>query len=395
MNKSEVFIVSAARTPIGNFCGSLSSYKGSQLGSLAIKAALGRANVAPEDVSEVIMGQALVAGQGQNPARQAAINAGIPYSVPACNVGMLCGSGMKALCLAYQAICCNEAEIVVAGGQESMTQAPHVIQMRNGVKMGKAELTDSMLGDGLMCAFCNIHMGETAENIAKQYSIKREEQDKFAEECQKKTEEAQSKHLFDKEIVPVNYTVGKEVKTLTKDEFPKSGVTMESLAKLRPVFLKDGGTVTAGNASGINDGAAAVVLVSEKKLKEKNLKPLAKVVGFSQAGIEPSVMGLGPVSAVKKLLEKIQWKIEDVDLFELNEAFAAQSLAVVKDLGVDMNKVNVNGGALALGHPIGASGCRIVVTLLHALEQRGKTKGVASLCIGGGMGIAMAVERCS
>ncbi|XP_062533643.1 acetyl-CoA acetyltransferase, cytosolic-like [Armigeres subalbatus] len=387
----EVYIVSAARTPIGNFLGTLSSLTAADLGAVAVKEVLNRANVPPADVDEVILGQALSAGQGQNPARQASLKAGIPKEVPAFLINMLCGSGLKTVALGYQAIRSGDANVVVAGGQESMSKAPHVLHLRSGTKMGEAKMVDTMLSDGLTDAIYDLHMGVTAENLAKEFEITREQQDAFATKSQQLTEESQSKGYFNDEIVAVSVPSRKETITFDKDEFPKHGTTVESLAKLKPCFIKDG-TVTPGNASGINDSAAAVLLMSGEEVQKRSAKPLAKIVAFSQTGICPKVMGAGPISAVQKVLDKAGWKLDDVDLFELNEAFAAQSLAVNKGLGVNPEKVNVGGGAIALGHPIGASGCRVLVTLLYALKRTGGKKGVASLCVGGGMGVAMAVE---
>ncbi|XP_017104042.2 acetyl-CoA acetyltransferase, cytosolic [Drosophila bipectinata] len=389
---SDVYIVSAARTPIGSFNGSLSKLKASDLGSVVIQEVLRRANVTGQQVSEVILGQALNAGQGQNPARQASLKAGLPIQVPAYGINMLCGSGLKTVALGYQAIRSGDASIVVAGGQESMSLAPHVMLLRQGVKMGPGTLVDSMIHDGLTDAMENIHMGITAENLAEQYNISREEQDAYAVKSQNRAEEAQKNGFFDKEIVPVEIKDRKGTQIFNKDEYIKPGSTVEGIQKLRAAF-KEGGSITAANASGVNDSAAAVLLASAEEVAKNGLKPLAKIVGWTQSGIEPKVMGLGPVTAVEALLTKIGWKREEVDLYELNEAFAAQSLAVLHDLKLDASKVNVNGGAIALGHPIGASGARVLVTLLYALERTGGRRGIASLCIGGGMGIALAVER--
>nr|CAD7456795.1 unnamed protein product [Timema tahoe] len=393
MSDTKVVIVSAVRTPIGSLCGSLSSLKAHELGAIAIQEALARANVEPPEVSEVIMGQVLTAGQGQNPARQAAVKAGCPYSVTAYTVNMLCGSGLKSVVLGAQAIQNGDSSIVVSGGQESMSQSTHTIHMRAGVKLGDSTLTDSLLGDGLTDAFCHIHMGETAENVARQYKLSREEQDQLATESQARTSNAQERGLFKKELISVTVPGRKGAVVVDKDEFPRPTTTLEALGKLKPAFVKVGGTVTAGNSSGINDGAAALVLMSEELAQKRGVTPLGRVVAYAQAGVEPSVMGLGPIPAVTRALERAGWNIADVDLFEMNEAFAAQALAVVRELGLSPSKVNVNGGAISLGHPIGASGARILVTLLHALEQTGGKKGVASLCIGGGMGIAVCVER--
>uniref|UniRef100_A0A182RNK6 Acetyl-CoA acetyltransferase n=1 Tax=Anopheles funestus TaxID=62324 RepID=A0A182RNK6_ANOFN len=388
---TEVFIVSAARTPIGNFMGTLASLSAADLGAAAVKGVLQRAGVDPADVNEVILGQALTAGQGQNPARQASMKAGVPKEVPAYNINMLCGSGLKTVALGYQAIRVGDANVVVAGGQESMSKAPHVIHLRGGTKMGEAKMVDSLLNDGLTDAFHDLHMGVTAENLAAEYSISREAQDTFAAKSQQLAEESQQKGYFTEEIVPVEVPGRKETIRLAVDEYPKHGTTMDGLAKLRPCFIKDG-TVTPGNASGINDSAAAVLLMSAEEVKKRDAKPLAKIVAYAQTGICPKTMGAGPISAVQAVLQKAEWKMDDVDLFELNEAFAAQALAVNKGLGVDPTKVNVGGGAIALGHPIGASGCRVLVTLLYALKRTGGKKGIASLCVGGGMGVAMAVE---
>uniref|UniRef100_A0A2M4AH98 Putative acetyl-coa acetyltransferase n=1 Tax=Anopheles triannulatus TaxID=58253 RepID=A0A2M4AH98_9DIPT len=387
----EVFIVSAARTPIGNFMGTLASLSAAELGAVTVQEVLKRAGVEGSDVNEVILGQALTAGQGQNPARQASIKAGVPKEVPAYTINMLCGSGLKTVALGYQAIRCGDATIVVAGGQESMSKSPHVLHLRAGTKMGEAKMVDTMLNDGLTDAFHDLHMGITAENLAKEYEISREAQDAFAAKSQQLTEESQKKGHFNDEIVPVPVVGRKETIQFAADEYPKHGTTVDSLAKLRPCFIKDG-TVTPGNASGINDSAAAVLLMAGSEVEKRGAKPLAKIVAYAQTGICPKTMGAGPISAVQAVLQKAGWKLEDVDLFELNEAFAAQALAVNKGLGVDPSKVNVGGGAIALGHPIGASGCRVLVTLLYALRRTGGKKGVASLCVGGGMGVALAVE---
>ncbi|XP_020783272.1 acetyl-CoA acetyltransferase, cytosolic [Boleophthalmus pectinirostris] len=393
MNSEPVVIVSAARTPIGCLNGSLSSVPVHELGTVVMKDVLKRAGVQPGDVSEVIMGHVLTAGSGQNPARQASVGAGIPYAVPAWSCQMVCGSGLKAVCLGAQSIQAGEASVVVAGGMESMSRAPHTVQMRAGVKMGDASLQDSMVADGLTDAFHNYHMGITAENVAKQWGVTKEEQDKFAVQSQNRTEAAQKAGHFDPEIVPVLVPSRKGPVEVKVDEFPRHGSNMETMSKLRPCFIKDNtGTVTAGNASGINDGAAAVVLMSQSEAQSRGLKPLARVVSWAQAGLDPSIMGTGPIPAIRKAVEKAGWKLEQVDLFEINEAFAAQSIAVVKELGLNVDKVNVSGGAISLGHPIGMSGCRVLVTLLHALQRTGGQRGVASLCIGGGMGIAMCVQ---
>ena len=387
-----IVIASATRTPVGSFNGIFSKLSASELGAAAITSALERANVVPEDVSEVIMGQILTAGAGQNPARQAAMAANLPIEVPAYCVNQLCGSGLKTVALAFQAIRNDDATIVVAGGQESMTQAPHCMYLRNGKKMGDAEMVDTMIRDGLWDAFNGYHMGCTAENIAKQFQISREEQDRFAASSQQRAEQAQKNGAFVDEIVPVLIkTRGGSIK-VDCDEYPRAGVTIESLADLRPVFSKEG-TVTAGNASGINDGAAALVLMTEEEASKRFIKPKARIVSWAQAGVDPSIMGTGPIPASRMALEKAGWTIDDLDLIEANEAFAAQALAVGKDLGWNENQLNVNGGAIAIGHPIGASGARILTTLIHEMEKRDSSKGLATLCIGGGMGIAMCVAR--
>ncbi|XP_013104201.1 acetyl-CoA acetyltransferase, cytosolic [Stomoxys calcitrans] len=392
MSGDIVYIVEAARTPIGNFNGTLSKLKASDLGGIVIRDLLKRANVNANEVNEVIMGQALTAGQGQNPARQAALKGGLPIEVPAYNINMLCGSGLKTVALGYQSIRCGDASIVICGGQENMSLAPHVIHLRHGVKMGSGTMLDSMTHDGLTDAMECIHMGITAENLAKDYNICREDQDKYAVRSQNLAENAQKNGYFDKEITPVEIVDRNGTTLFDKDEYIKTGAKIENLQKLKSCFISDG-TVTPGNASGINDSAAAVLLMSEQEVQKRGLVPLGKIVAWAQTGIEPKVMGIGPVSAVNAVLAKAKWTKDEVDLYELNEAFAAQSLAVLKGLGLDEAKVNINGGAIALGHPIGASGARVLVTLLYALERTGGRKGVASLCIGGGMGIAMAVER--
>lgn len=391
MSEGHVFIVGAARSPIGSFNGVLSNLKASELGSVVIKEVLKRSGVNGAEVNEVIMGQALSAGQGQNTARQASLNAGVPYEVPAYTVNMLCGSGIKTVVLGFQSIRSGDSDIVICGGQESMSQAPHIIHLRQGLKMGNGSLIDTLLHDGLTDATANIHMGVTAENLAAEYNISRESQDEYAVRSQNLAEIAQKSGFFDEEIVSIEITNRKTKIIVDKDEYIKSGTKLESLQKLRPCFL-DKGTVTAGNSSGINDSAAAVLLMSAGEVQRRNVKPLARIVAWAQTGVDPKVMGIGPVTAVQAVLRKANWTKEDVDIFELNEAFAAQSLAVLKCLDVDPNKVNINGGAIALGHPLGASGNRILVTLLFALKRTGKKKGVASLCVGGGMGIALAVE---
>ncbi|KAK3593839.1 hypothetical protein CHS0354_011440 [Potamilus streckersoni] len=390
----EVVVVSAVRTAVGNLNGSLSSFPAHDLGSTCIKEALNRSKVRPDMVSEVILGQVLTAGEGQNPARQASINAGIPITVPAASVNMLCGSGLRAVAMGYQAIKSGDSRIVVAGGQESMSRAPHSVHMRAGVKFGDSTLMDTMMKDGLIDAFNNYHMGITAENVAKQWNVSREDQDQFALKSQLKCAAALQAGHFNSEIVPVVVQTRAGTQEIRQDEFPRPDSTIEGLQNLRPVFIKDGsGTVTAGNASGINDGAAVVVLMSRYDAEQNGMTPLARIVSWAQAGVDPSVMGTGPIPATKIALEKAGWSINDVDLFELNEAFAAQSVAVIRELGLDPSKVNISGGAIALGHPIGASGARILVTLLHALGRTGGKRGVAALCIGGGMGIAMCVEK--
>ena len=393
MSNSDVVIVSAVRTPIGSLCGSLASTKASDLSSVVIKESLARARVKPSDVSEVILGQVLTAAQGQNPARQAAIKAGIPSAVPAHLVNMLCGSGLKAIMNGYISIKAGENQIVVAGGQESMSQAPHASHLRAGVKLGDRNFTDTLVFDGLTDAFQGIHMGITAENISKDFNVSRKEQDEFAAKSQQKVQAAMAAGHFSKEIIPITVPSRKEPIVVDKDEFPTFGTTFEGLQKLRPIFLKTDGTVTAGNSSGINDGAAATVLMSAETATNRGLIPLAKIVAIAQVGVEPRIMGIGPVPAIELVLRKAKWTKEEVDLFELNEAFAVQSVACVKTLGLDAAKVNINGGAIALGHPIGASGARILVTLLHSLERTGGKKGIAALCVGGGMGVAIAVQR--
>jgi acetyl-CoA C-acetyltransferase len=390
--RDDIVIVSAARTPVGSFNGALSSLPAHELGKVAIKAALERAGVVGDQVSEVIMGQILTAGQGQNPARQASVNAGIPVQSPAWGVNQLCGSGLRAVALGYQAILNGDSDIVVAGGQESMSMAPHCAYLRNGVKMGDFQMVDTMIKDGLWDAFNGYHMGTTAENVAKQWQITRAQQDEFAVASQNKAEAAQKAGRFKDEIVPVTVKTRKGDIVVDTDEYPKHGATVEGIAKLRPAFDKEG-TVTAANASGINDGAAALVLMKASQAEKEGRKVLARIVSWAQAGVDPSIMGTGPIPASRAALKKAGWKIEDLDLIEANEAFAAQACAVNKDLGWDTSKVNVNGGAIALGHPVGASGARVLTTLLHEMGRRDAKKGLATLCIGGGMGIAMCVER--
>jgi len=389
---TDVVIAGAARTPVGAFNGALSSVPASYLGQVAIAEALKRAKVDAKEVTEVILGQILTAGAGQNPARQAAINAGIPAEKTAYAINQLCGSGLRAVALGYQAIKVGDSEIVVAGGQESMSQAPHCLHLRNGTKMGDAQMVDTMIKDGLWDAFHGYHMGTTAENVAQKWQITREQQDQFAAGSQQKAEAAQKAGKFKDEIVGVKISSRKGDVIVDADEYPKHGTTVESLAKLRPAFDKSG-TVTAGNASGINDGAAALVLMTDKEAAKRGLKPLARIVSWATAGVEPAIMGSGPIPASRAALAKAGWKHQDLDLIEANEAFAAQACAVNKDLGWDTAKVNVNGGAIAIGHPIGASGARILITLLHEMQKREAHKGLATLCIGGGMGIALCVER--
>jgi acetyl-CoA C-acetyltransferase len=390
--KDDIVIVSAARTPVGAFNGALAGLPAHDLGKEAIKAALTRAGIEGGRVSEVIMGQILTAGQGQNPARQASVNAGIPVESPAWGVNQLCGSGLRAVALGYQAILNGDSEIVVAGGQESMSQAPHVAHLRNGTKMGSLELVDSMIKDGLWDAFNGYHMGTTAENVAKQWQITRQQQDEFAVKSQNKAEAAQKAGKFKDEITPITIKSRKGDVVVDSDEYPRHGTTLDAVGKLRPAFDKEG-TVTAGNASGINDGAAALVLMKASQAAKEGKKVLARIVSWAHAGVDPSIMGTGPIPASRAALKKAGWKIEDLDLVEANEAFAAQACAVNKDLGWNPDKVNVNGGAIALGHPIGASGARVLTTLLHEMQKRDAKKGIATLCIGGGMGIAMCVER--
>jgi len=390
---TEVVIAGAARTPVGAFNGSLSGVPASYLGEVAIREALARAKTDGSEVDEVVMGQILTAATGQNPARQAAVNAGIPAEKTAYGINQLCGSGLRTVALGYQAIKMGDAEIMVCGGQESMSQAPHAQYLRSGQRMGDLQLVDTMLKDGLMDAFHGYHMGNTAENVAEQWQITREEQDAFALASQTKAAAAQAAGKFKDEIVPVTIKTRKGETVVDTDEHPKPETTMESLQKLRTAFQKDGGTVTAGNASGINDGAAALVLMSAENAAKRGVTPLARIVSWATAGVDPSIMGTGPIPASRKALEKAGWTIEDLDLIEANEAFAAQACAVNKDLGWDADKVNVNGGAIAIGHPVGASGARVLVTLLHEMQKRDAKKGLATLCIGGGMGVALCVER--
>lgn len=388
----DVVIVSAARTAVGSFNGAFATVPAHELGAIVIRAALERAGVEPSRVSEVIMGQILTAGQGQNPARQASIAAGIPVESPAWGVNQLCGSGLRSVALGYQALLNGDSEIVVAGGQESMSMAPHAQHLRGGVKMGAVELVDTMLKDGLWDAFNGYHMGNTAENVANQYQITRQQQDEFAVASQQKAEAAQKAGKFKDEIVPVTVKTRKGDVVVDTDEYPRHGATLEAMAKLKPAFAKDG-TVTAGSASGINDGAAVVVLMTAKQAAKEGKKPLARIVSWGQAGVDPAIMGTGPIPASRIALKKAGWTVDDLDLIEANEAFAAQACAVNKDLGWDLAKVNVNGGAIAIGHPVGASGARVLVTLLHEMQKRDAKKGLATLCIGGGMGIALCVAR--
>jgi acetyl-CoA C-acetyltransferase len=392
MNEEAIVIVGAARTPVGSFNGALSSVPAHTLGEVAIRAALARAGVEAADVDEVIMGQTLTAGEGQNPARQAAIAAGVPSAATAFSVNQVCGSGLRAIAVGAQQITTGDAGIVVAGGQENMSLSPHCAHLRSGVKMGDFSFIDTMIKDGLWDVFNGYHMGVTAENAARQWQITREEQDRFAVASQNKAEAARKAGKFKDEIAPVTIKTRKGETVVSEDEYIREGVKYEDVAKLKPAFDKEG-SVTAANSSGINDGAAAVVLMSAAEAKRRNITPLARIVAWAQAGVDPSVMGSGPIPASRKALKKAGWSIGDVDVVEANEAFAAQACAVNKDLGWDVDKVNVNGGAIAIGHPIGASGARILVTLLHEMKRRDAKKGLATLCIGGGMGIAMCVER--
>jgi acetyl-CoA C-acetyltransferase len=389
---SDVIIAGAARTPVGSFNGALSSVPAHYLGEIVIRELLSRSGVAPEEVSEVILGQVLTAAQGQNPARQASINAGLPIGTTAYGINQVCGSGLRAAALGFQAIRNGDSEIVIAGGQESMSQSVHGMHLRGGVRMGDAQMIDTMIRDGLWDAFNGYHMGTTAENVAEKYQITREQQDEFAAGSQRKAVAAIEAGRFKDEIVPVKISTRKGDVMVDTDEYPKAGTTAEVLAKLRPAFSKTG-TVTAGNASGINDGAAGVILMSAAEAAKRGIKPLARIASWATAGVDPSIMGTGPIPASRLALKKAGWTADQLDLIEANEAFAAQACAVNKDLGWDTSKVNVNGGAIAIGHPIGASGARVFVTLLHEMQKRGAKKGLATLCIGGGMGIAMCVER--
>ncbi len=391
-HQDPIVIVAAKRTAIGSFNGGFAAVTAPQLGKAAVDAALADAGVAPGDVSEVILGQVLTAASGQNPARQTALASGMPHAVPAMTINQVCGSGLRAVALGMQAILNGDADIVVAGGQENMSLSPHAIHLRSGTKMGNAEMQDTMIVDGLWDVYNNYHMGVTAENIAEKFSISRAQQDEFAAGSQQKAEAAIKAGKFKDEIVPVTIKGKKEDIVIEVDEFPRAGVTAESLAKLRPAFKGDG-SVTAANASGLNDGAAALVLMRASEAKKRGLKPFAKIASWATAGVDPAIMGTGPIPASRKALEKAGWTVADLDLVESNEAFAAQACCVVKELKLDESKVNVNGGAIALGHPIGASGARVLVTLLHEMARRDAKKGLATLCIGGGMGVALTVER--
>ena len=388
-NKSkEVVIVSAIRTPIGIYRGSIKNIKSHQLGSIVIKEVLKRSKFNKDEIDEVIMGQVLTAGVGQNPARQAAINAGIPVSKPAYTINQVCGSGLRAVISGYQSIKLGESINIISGGQENMSIAPHSIFYRDEKKISKDKLFDTMINDGLIDAFNDYHMGVTAENVAKKFDISRQDQDEFALNSQKKVEAATLKNKFDEELIKIN----QDGNILNKDEHPRQDLELADLSKLKTVF-KENGTVTPGNSSGINDGAAALLLTSLEEAEKKSIKPLVRIVSWATIGIDPALMGLGPIEAVREATKKANWNLDEIDLFEINEAFAAQSIAVIRELGIDQNKVNVNGGAIALGHPIGASGARILVTLIYEMKRQNKNKGCATLCIGGGMGIALCVER--
>ncbi len=393
--RNAVYIAGAARTPIGSFAGTLAPVAAQDLGKVAISAALERAGVTGDAVDEVVMGNVLTASLGQNTARQASLNAGVPEEKPAMTINQVCGSGLRAAMLGAQSIGLGDADVIVAGGQENMSASTHAAVMRNGTKMGPATFVDTMIVDGLWDAFNNYHMGQTAENLAEKYQVSREEQDAFAAASQQKAAAAQEAGYFNDEIVSVTIPNRKGDIVMEADEYIRGGTTAEKLAGLKPAFKRDGGTVTAGNASGINDGAAALVLMSEKAMNDAGGAPLAKIVSFAHCGVDPSIMGIGPAPASRLALEKAGWSLGDVDLIEANEAFAAQALSVGKELGWDAEKVNVNGGAIALGHPIGASGARVLITLLHEMKRRDVSKGLATLCIGGGMGVAMCVERAS
>ena len=384
----EVVIVSAIRTPIGTYKGSLKHIKADQLGSIVIREVLKKSKFNEDEIDEVIMGQVLTAGGGQNPARQAAINAGIPISKPSHLVNQVCGSGLRAVISGYQSIKLGDVKNVISGGQENMSIAPHSIFYREDKKISEEKLVDTMINDGLIDAFNNYHMGVTAENVAKKFNISRQEQDEFALDSQKKTQSAIINNKFEEELIKIN----QDGNTLDKDEHPRSGLKLSDLEKLKTVF-QENGTVTPGNSSGINDGAAALLLTTLEEAEKKSIKPLAKIVSWASVGVDPSLMGLGPIEAVREAIKKAKWNLDEIDLFEINEAFAAQSIAVIRELDIDQNKVNVNGGAIALGHPIGASGARILVTLIHEMKRQNKNKGCATLCIGGGMGIALCIER--
>tara|TARA_B100000579_G_scaffold404430_1_gene389251 strand:- start:672 stop:1856 length:1185 start_codon:yes stop_codon:yes gene_type:complete len=391
-DKKTVVITSAVRTAIGSLGGTLKNVSAHKLGSAVISNAVKKSNLKPSDINEVIMGQVLTGGAGQNPARQASIDSGIPKETPSYVVNQVCGSGLRSIASGFHSILSNNSNIIVAGGQESMSQSPHVIHLRNGKKLGDTELIDSMIKDGLWDAFNGYHMGITAENVAQQFQVTRKDQDKFAFESQTKALKAQKENKFDNEIIPFSIDLKKGKTIFQKDEHPREGISMEALQRLKTAFQKDG-TVTAGNASGINDGAAAVVLMSKEEAEKRGIKPLAEIKSWASCGVDPSIMGTGPIPSSKKALEVAGWKSKDLDLIEANEAFAAQSCAVIKELSLPMEKVNVNGGAIALGHPIGASGTRVFVTLIHEMMKRDVKKGLATLCIGGGMGVAMCVER--
>jgi acetyl-CoA C-acetyltransferase len=390
---TKAVIVSAARTGIGSFGGGLSTVPAAKLGETVLAAAVARAGIAGEDVGEVVMGHVLQAAQGQNTARQASVAAGVPVERPASTINQVCGSGLRAVAMAAQAVSLGDADIVAAGGHENMSMAPHAGLMRPGVKMGPATLADTMITDGLWDAFNDYHMGQTAENLAEKYQVTREEQDAFAVASQNKAEAAKKAGKFKDEITPVTIKTRKGETVFEEDEYIREGATIEGASGLRPAFKRDGGSVTAANASGLNDGAAAVIVMSEKEADKRGLEPLARIASWAHCGVDPSIMGIGPAPASRRALEKAGWNLDDIDLIEANEAFAAQALSVGKELGWDPEKVNVNGGAIALGHPIGASGARILITLLHEMQRADKSKGLATLCIGGGMGIAMCVER--
>ena len=389
---NDVVITSALRTPIGTYRGSLKELSADKLGSICIKEVIKNSKLKADDIEQVVMGQVLTSATGQNPARQASVNAGIPVSKPAHIVNQLCGSGLRAVASAYQSVKLKENKIVIAGGQESMSKAPHAIFYREERKLSENQLIDTMIHDGLIDAFNNYHMGVTAENVAEKYKITREEQDLFSLDSQQKTEKAIKQNRFKDELITFEIKKNDKIETFNKDEYPRENLNIEKLQSLKTVF-KDNGTVTAGNSSGLNDGAAALVLMSREEAELRSIEPLAKIVSWATCGVEPSLMGLGPIPATNLALKKAGWQISDVDLFEINEAFAAQSIAVIKDLKIPKETVNVNGGAIALGHPIGASGARILVTLIHEMIKQNKSKGCATLCIGGGMGIAMCIER--